>query len=266
MKKLVKTTAIVLFAVALIASTLAKPYQVSITSDKTFETHETTVTSKLSAGVTACLFETLLTDTISATYAQYDLDIVASANDTEGDIEEAEIIEEEEELEPVWNECDEYLYASTPLNVRSGPSSDYEQVGFYSFNATVHIIGRMEDTNWVQVDYNGTVAYVHNEYLSSEKQTRLYLGRFRLTGYDACVQCCGKTDGITASGTRAQAGRTVAMDGLPFGTKVLINDHVYIVEDRGGAIGPGRVDIYFNSHAEAAQFAVQYSDVYIVLE
>ena len=37
-----------------------------------------------------------------------------------------------------------------------------------------------------------------------------YLGSMYICGYDICVECCGKTDGITASGTVATVGRTIA--------------------------------------------------------
>ena len=89
-----------------------------------------------------------------------------------------------------------------------------------------------------------------------------YLGRFRLTGYCPCAQCCGKADGITASGTTATAGRTVAMGGVPLGTKLMINGTVYTVEDRGTSYG--HVDIFFNTHGEALQFGSGYADVYQV--
>ena len=89
-----------------------------------------------------------------------------------------------------------------------------------------------------------------------------YLGRFGRTGYCRCVQCCGKSDGITASGTQATAGRTVAMGGVPMGTKLMINGTVYTVEDRGTSYG--HVDIFFNTHGEALQFGSGYADVYQV--
>ena len=38
------------------------------------------------------------------------------------------------------------------------------------------------------------------------------LGTFKLTAYCACEKCCGKSDGITASGTKATEGRTIAVD------------------------------------------------------
>ena len=91
------------------------------------------------------------------------------------------------------------------------------------------------------------------------------LGTFKLTAYCACSKCCGKSDGITASGRKAQAGRTVATSrAIPFGTELMINGETYIVEDRG--VGSGVVDIYFDSHSEALNFGVKYAKVYEVIE
>ena len=79
------------------------------------------------------------------------------------------------------------------------------------------------------------------------------------TAYCGCVQCCGKSDCITATGTRATEGRTIAADPrvIAYGTHLLIDGHEYIVEDCGGAINGNRIDIYFESHADALQFGVQ---------
>ena len=89
-----------------------------------------------------------------------------------------------------------------------------------------------------------------------------YLGNFKLTAYCPCAKCCGKTDGINASGTKATQGRTVAMGGVPFGTKLSINGKSYVVEDRGTAYG--HIDIFFDSHSAALQFGKKYADVYQV--
>lgn len=93
-----------------------------------------------------------------------------------------------------------------------------------------------------------------------------YLGRFKLTAYCACAKCCGKSDGITATGTVATQGRTIAVDPsvIPYGTAVSINGNIYIAEDCGGAIGGNRIDIFFNNHTDAWNFGVQYADVYLV--
>ena len=77
------------------------------------------------------------------------------------------------------------------------------------------------------------------------------LGKYRISAYCPCEKCCLKSDGITASGTQATAGRTAAMNGVPFGTKIVIDGHEYTVEDRGGGLGSKIIDIYFDNHDEA---------------
>jgi 3D (Asp-Asp-Asp) domain-containing protein len=83
---------------------------------------------------------------------------------------------------------------------------------------------------------------------------------FRVTAYCPCSKCCGKSDGITATGVKATQGRTIAVDPryIPYGTEVIINGNTYVAEDCGGAIKGNRIDIYFDSHQEALAFGVQY--------
>lgn len=89
-----------------------------------------------------------------------------------------------------------------------------------------------------------------------------YLGNFRITAYCAGSCCGGHSSGMTASGTAPQEGRTVAMGGVPFGTKLMINGTVYTVEDRG--VPYGHVDIYFTNHQDALNFGTMMADVYQV--
>lgn len=91
-----------------------------------------------------------------------------------------------------------------------------------------------------------------------------YIGTYLTTGYCPCAKCCGKSNGITASGTVAAANHTIAADTsiLPFGTQVVINGQVYTVEDRGSAIRGGRIDIFFTSHQEALNYGKRYVSVY----
>lgn len=94
-----------------------------------------------------------------------------------------------------------------------------------------------------------------------------YIGNFKITGYDICMKCCGKLDGITASGNIATVGRTIAMDKrYPFGTKIYIDGlGTYIVEDRGGAIKKNKIDVFVANHKDA--YAITgYYDAYIVEE
>lgn len=96
-----------------------------------------------------------------------------------------------------------------------------------------------------------------------EEQELKYLGEYKITYYCACEKCCGKTNGITASGAKVQAGVTVAAPKeFKFGTQLMINDHIYTVQDRGGAIKNKRIDIYCSTHEEALKNGVDYYDVY----
>lgn len=89
------------------------------------------------------------------------------------------------------------------------------------------------------------------------------LGVYKLTAYCACTKCCGKSDGITASGVRAVEGVTIATDSsFPFGTKLYIDGREYTVQDRGGAIKGNKIDIYFDSHTACLNFGVQYKEVF----
>ena len=85
---------------------------------------------------------------------------------------------------------------------------------------------------------------------------------YKITAYCPCSKCCGKSNGITASGTKAKAGRTVAASSkFAMGTKLNINGHIYTVEDRGGAINGNKIDIFVNTHAEALAWGVRYLPV-----
>lgn len=94
------------------------------------------------------------------------------------------------------------------------------------------------------------------------------LGTFKLTAYCDCYKCCNKTDGITATGTVATQGRTIAVDPkvIPYGTNVIINGHTYVAEDCGGGIKKNEIDIYFSSHKEALRYGVQYAEVFIEVD
>ena len=92
------------------------------------------------------------------------------------------------------------------------------------------------------------------------------LGNYKLTYYCSCELCCDKETGITATGTPVIEGQTIAVDTsvIPYGTKVIINGHVFTAEDCGGAIKGNRIDIYVNDHNRALELGVDHADVYLV--
>ncbi|HWI63263.1 MAG TPA: 3D domain-containing protein [Symbiobacteriaceae bacterium] len=85
------------------------------------------------------------------------------------------------------------------------------------------------------------------------------------TAYTAGPESTGKRPGhpaygLTATGTRAQPGKTIAVDPrvIPLGSKVYIDDlGEFIAEDTGGAIHGDRVDLYMESVDEALDWGVR---------
>lgn len=90
-----------------------------------------------------------------------------------------------------------------------------------------------------------------------------YYGTAFITHYDTGACCCGiYASGYCASGALATVGRTVAAGySIPFGTEVLINGNVYVVEDRG--VDDGCFDILVSDHETALAMGAYYTDVYI---
>lgn len=92
-----------------------------------------------------------------------------------------------------------------------------------------------------------------------------YVGNYKITGYDPwCSHCCGKSNGITASGTQAKVGRTIAAKGFDFGTKLYIEGYgVYVVEDTGG-FASNTIDMAADSHEACYALTRSNVPVYVV--
>ncbi len=58
-------------------------------------------------------------------------------------------------------------YAIQDVNVRVGPSTNYERTGSLSAGQEVTVTGQA-DTGWYRISYNGGEAYVSNSYLTSD--------------------------------------------------------------------------------------------------
>lgn len=103
-----------------------------------------------------------------------------------------------------------------------------------------------------------------------------YIGEFRITHYCACERCCGKGEddpwyGITATGSVATEGRTIAVDPdvIPYGSRVAVfydDGRIveYVAEDCGGAIDGLEVDVFIADHDRAWALGVKSGSVYIV--
>lgn len=118
------------------------------------------------------------------------------------------------------------------------------------------------------------IAAGKNSIIQTSGGTKIYRQKLTVTatGYCPCMICCGKTNGITASGAYARANYTIATSSsYSFGTKFYIpyfenngNGGVFEVQDRGGAIQGNKIDIYFNTHQEALNFGRRNITVYVL--
>ena len=92
-----------------------------------------------------------------------------------------------------------------------------------------------------------------------------------VTHYDPCVKCCGKTDGITATGVPVTPYYTVAVDPevIPLGSEVLVDYgdgviHYYRAEDTGGGVKGKHLDLCVTDHTEALTLGVRQATVWFL--
>ena len=128
------------------------------------------------------------------------------------------------------------------------------------------IIGQLNEIFVLSVDILNTEQLANQEQkdaVSEDFALPRHTETFTITYYCPCSRCCGKSDGITESGTIATEGRTIAVDPdvIPLGTTVTIGGHDYIAEDTGGAIKGLHIDIFVNDHQEALNFGKHEAEV-----
>ena len=93
------------------------------------------------------------------------------------------------------------------------------------------------------------------------------LGLFTTSGYCNCLLCCSG-ENLTYSGTVPQPGHTISADMnlFPMGTRLMIDDVIYTVEDIGSSVTQNKIDIYYATHEEAANHGTQEKEVFAVIE
>ena len=101
--------------------------------------------------------------------------VTQEQDDTEQ--EEIDMVEEEPETEPIdqaltdITALDITMYATSAVNTRSGPSTEYERVGGLTTNEAVKVTGQSNLTSWYRIDIDGVTQFVSNKYLSDSMIT-----------------------------------------------------------------------------------------------
>lgn len=192
------------------------------------------------------------------------------------------------------------VYASSSVNLRSGPGTGYSTVRTLSAGERIDVVARTQD-GWYKT-INGN--YVMSSYTTSEPpattaattaqttaaqttaaQTTAaqttsssgsntpsgmtYYGSCRITFYGPQPLGDGTYSTTTATGTTCSEGRTVAADWsiFPAGTTIYIandplgGDGYYTVEDRGGGVRGNHIDIYADDGESRSTTS---AEVYIV--
>ena len=116
-------------------------------------------------------------DTNEAETANENKDTNTESDATDSEITDSKTVvneetEEESILEYTVTTYDEskVMYASGPVNVRKGPSTDFERVGMLAYGQEITVTGQA-DTNWYEIMYGEEKAYVSNKYLQNDKPT-----------------------------------------------------------------------------------------------
>lgn len=93
------------------------------------------------------------------------------------------------------------------------------------------------------------------------------LGMFTTTGYCNC-ELCSSGFNLTYSGTVPRANHTIAADisVYPIGTKLMVDDVIYTVEDMGSHVNGSWIDIYYDNHDDAVAHGTKTQEVFAVIE
>ena len=138
---------------------------------------------------------------------------------------------------------------------------------FSSFaSETPDVSGPADEALAVQQGEETSAGPGHESELPAEGSAEeTYLGTFETTAYCSCTNC-SPGNSLTYAGTVPQANHTISADlnVFPLGTKLKIGDTIYTVEDKGSGVSGNKLDIYFDTHAQALNYGRQYVDVYRV--
>ncbi|MDR0220098.1 MAG: SH3 domain-containing protein [Lachnospiraceae bacterium] len=78
-----------------------------------------------------------------------------------------EEIIEEEDPDPDIIKMDVLMYTIDNVNIRMGPSVDYEKLGYILAGTVVHVTGQSRETNWYRIQYGEGDGFLSNNYVEA---------------------------------------------------------------------------------------------------
>lgn len=111
--------------------------------------------------------------------------------------------------------------------------------------------------------------YIDDSSVTKKVKAGDSLGKVWVTAYCPCTICCGPyANGITASGKKATAKHTIAVDAynpiVPMGAKVIIEGIEYTVEDTGDLNHYGNdFDIFYARHEDCLQWGRKHVEAFM---
>lgn len=158
------------------------------------------------------------------------------------------------------------MYANKAgVNIREKPDIESRILDQTMLNTSFEVIGEYD--GWSMITTEDGYAYVKSEYLSDTETSLEYIGQFKISHYccEPYKHICGDGKGLTRTGIPVHPGLiSVDPNVIPLGSIVMIDGTEYIAEDTGGMIKGNKIDMAVQTHQEALNLGVYYTDVYLV--
>lgn len=132
-------------------------------------------------------------------------------------------------------------------------------------SGTVYIPEAVWATRILEENYNLEGTDV-NEQNATAEQYGDSIGEYTIDYYCSCETCRTKASKVKATGTPIVEGQTIAVDPdeIPYGTKVIIDGHVFTAEDYDTSGKEKHISIYVNEHETAQKLNEKKAEVHLV--
>ena len=106
--------------------------------------------------------------------------------------------------------------------------------------------------------------------LKTDECEFVYIGEYKITHYcnEEYKHICGYGNRTTATGTKTEVGRTVAVDPevIPYGTQMYIEGYGWrVAEDCGGSVKGNHIDVLVEYHDEAMKMGAPTKGAWILV-